>query len=153
MPLAVEFYNVVLWLHITAFLIAFGPTYGYGLFLAAAAKAGVNAQIEAVRVMAKWDRIAITTGAIILLITGHYMTSELWDFSDFFVNWGNVVILLILGLTHAWFIPREKRVIALLEAGQEEEAQAVGQKLGMVGAFLGIVVIATVYVMSAKPFL
>ena len=40
MPLAeVTFYNVVLWVHIVAFLIAFGPTYGYGLFMAAAAKA------------------------------------------------------------------------------------------------------------------
>ena len=153
MPLAVEFYNVVLWLHITAFLIAFGPTYGYGLFLAAAAKAGVNAQIEAVRIMVKWDRIAITTGALILLVTGHYMAGELWDFSDFFVNWGNVVFLLILGMTHAYFVPREKRVIALLESGQEEEAQAVGQKLGMVGAFMGVVVIITVYIMAAKPFL
>jgi uncharacterized membrane protein len=154
MPLAVEFYNVVLWLHITAFLIAFGPTYGYGLFLAAAAKAGVNAQIEAVRMMAKWDRIAITTGAVVLLVTGHYMASEgAYEFSDFFVNWGNVVFLLILGMTHAYFIPREKRVIALLESGQEEEAQAVGQKIGMVGAFMGVVVILTVYVMTAKPFL
>ena len=153
MPLAVEFYNVVLWLHITAFLIAFGPTYGYGLFLGAAAKAGVNAQIEAVRIMVKWDRIAITTGALLLLVTGHYMAGELWDFSDFFVNWGNVVFLLILGMTHAYFVPREKRVIALLESGQEEEAQAVGQKIGMVGALMGVVVIITVYVMAAKPFL
>ena len=31
-----------------------------------------------------------------LLISGHYMASERWDFSDFFVNWGNIVILVIL---------------------------------------------------------
>ena len=153
MPLAVQFYDVVLWLHIVAFLVAFGPTYGYGLFMAAAAKAGPTAQIEAVRAMAKWDRIAITTGAIVLLISGHYMAAERWDFSDFFVNWGNIVILLILGLTHAFFVPREKRVIAALEQGREEEAQAIGQKIGMVGAFLGVVVIITVYVMTAKPFI
>ena len=38
MALAVQFYDVVLWIHITAFLIAFGPTYGYGIFMAAAAR-------------------------------------------------------------------------------------------------------------------
>ena len=103
--------------------------------------------------MAKWDRIAITTGAIVLLVSGHYMAGERWDFSDFFVNWGNVVILVILGMTHAYFVPREKRVIAALEQGHEEEAQALGQKIGMVGAFMGVVVILTVYVMTAKPFL
>ncbi|MDQ2676826.1 MAG: DUF2269 family protein [Actinomycetota bacterium] len=153
MALAVQFYDVVLWLHIVAFLIAFGPTYGYGIFMAAAAKAGPAAQIEAVKAMARWDRIAITTGAIVLLVTGHYMAAELWDFGDFFVNWGNVAILVILGFTHAYFVPRERRVIALLEGGQEEEAQAVGQKIAMVGAFMGVLVILTVYVMAAKPFL
>jgi uncharacterized membrane protein len=150
---AVSFYDVVLWLHILAFFIAFGPTYAYGLFIANARKAGPTAMAEAVRAMMTWDRIAITTGGIVLLITGHYMAGERWDFSDFFVNWGNVVILLILGLTHAYFIPREKRVIEALGQGREEEAEQIGAQLGKVGAFLGVVVILTVYVMTAKPFL
>jgi Predicted integral membrane protein (DUF2269) len=153
MALAVQFYDVVLWIHILAFLIAFGPTYGYGMFMAAAGKAGPTAMIEAVKVMAKWDRIAITTGAVVLLVSGHYMASERWDFSDFFVNWGNIVFLVILGMTHAYFVPREKRVIAALEQGNQEEAQALGQKIGMVGALMGVLVILTVYVMTAKPFL
>ena len=153
MPLAVSFYDVVLWIHIVAFLIAFGPTYGYGLFLAAAQKAGPGAMIEAVRAMTKWDRIAVTIGGILLLITGHYMAAEHWDFGDFFVNWGNVAVLLILGLTHAFFIPREKRVIEALEQGRAEDAQRMGQQIGMVGAFLGLLVIVTIYVMTAKPFI
>ena len=153
MPLAVQFYDVILWIHIVAFLVAFGPTYGYGLFMAAASKAGPTAMIEAVKVMARWDRIAITIGAVVLLISGHYMAGDRWDFSDFFVNWGNIVILVLLGFTHAYFVPRERRVIAALEQGNEEEAQAIGQKLGMVGAFMGVLVILTVYVMTAKPFL
>jgi uncharacterized membrane protein len=153
MALAVQFYDVVLWIHITAFLIAFGPTYGYGIFMAAAGKAGPVAMTEAVRAMMRWDRIAITTGAIILLVSGHYMAAERWDFSDFFVNWGNIVILVLLGFTHAYFVPRERRVIAALDEGRQEDAQAMGQKLGMVGAFMGVLVIITIYVMTAKPFL
>ena len=123
------------------------------MFMAAAGKAGPTAMIEAVKVMAKWDRIAITIGAVVLLVSGHYMASERWDFSDFFVNWGNIVFLVILGMTHAYFVPREKRVIAALEQGNQEEAQALGQKIGMVGALMGVLVIITVYVMTAKPFL
>ena len=153
MALAVQFYDVVLWIHITAFLIAFGPTYGYGIFMAAAGKAGPVAMTEAVKAMMRWDRIAITTGAIILLVSGHYMAAERWDFSDFFVNWGNIVILVLLGFTHAYFVPRERRVIAALDEGRQEDAQALGQKLGMVGAFMGVLVIITIYVMTAKPFL
>jgi Predicted integral membrane protein (DUF2269) len=153
MPLAVQFYDVVLWVHILAFFIAFGPTYGYGIFMAAAGKAGPVAMTEAVKAMMKWDRIAITTGAIVLLVSGHYMASERWDFSDFFVNWGNIAILVILGMTHAFFVPRERRVIAALDQGNEAEAQAMGQKIGMIGAFMGVFVIVTIYVMTAKPFL
>ena len=153
MPLAeVAFYDVVKWLHIAAFFVAFGPTYGYGMFMAAASKVGPTAIVENARVMMMWSRIAITTGAILLLITGHYMVNERFDFSDFFVNWGNVVVLLVLGLTHAYFIPRDKRVIGLIESGNGEEAMAVGQQAGKVGAVLGLVMILTVYVMTAKPF-
>jgi len=153
MALAVQFYDVVLWLHVLAFFIAFGPTYAYGLFMAAAGKAGPNAVAEAVRAMMTWSRVAITTGAIVLLVTGHYMAAERWDFSDFFVNWGNIAILVILGLTHAYFIPKDKQVLALIESGRGEEAQAVGQQSAKVGAALGVFVILTIYVMTAKPFL
>jgi len=153
MALAVQFYDVVLWIHILAFFIAFGPTYGYGMFMAAAGKAGPVAMAEAVKVMMKWDRIAITIGAIVLLVSGHYMAGGRWDFSDFFVNWGNIVILVFLGFTHAYFVPRERRVIAALDEGRQEDAQAMGQKIGMVGAFMGLLVIITIYVMTAKPFL
>jgi len=153
MRLAVQFFDVVLWLHILAFFIAFGPTYGYGLFMAAAAKAGPNAMAQVVRAMMTWDRIAVTIGGVILLVTGHYMAAERWDFSDFFVNWGNIAVLLILGLTHAYFVPRGKRVVEALDQGRQEEAEALGQQSGKVGAFLGVFVILTIYVMTAKPFL
>ena len=154
MALAVQFYDVVLWLHVLAFFIAFGPTYAYGLFMAAAGKAGPNAVAEAVRAMMTWSRVAITTGAIVLLITGSYLAADgPWEFSDFFVSWGFLAVLLVLGLTHAYFIPKDRQVLALIESGRGEEAQAVGQQAAKVGAGLGVVIILTIYVMTAKPFL
>jgi len=59
----------------------------------------------------------------------------------------------VLGLTHGFFIPKTRRVIELLDKGQQEEAEAIGDKVGKVGAALGVFVILTVYVMTAKPFL
>ncbi len=153
MPLAVQFFDVVLWLHILAFFIAFGPTYAYGVFFAFSQKAGPTAMAYTVRAMATWDRIAVTTGSLVLLATGIYMTSDRWDFADFFVSWGFAAFLLVLGLTHGYFLPRERRVIELLDKGQEEEAQAIGAQIGKMGGFLGVAMILTVYVMTAKPFL
>ena len=154
MLLAVQFYDVVLWLHIVAFFIAFGPTYAYGVFIAFAAKAGPTAMAYTARAMLTWDRIAVTTGSLVLLATGVYMAADgPFDFSDFFVSWGFVAFIVVLGLTHGFFIPNTRRVIELLDKGQQEEAEAVGDKVGKVGAALGVFVILTIYVMTAKPFL
>jgi len=154
MLLAVQFYDVVLWLHIVAFFIAFGPTYAYGVFIAFAAKAGPTAMAYTARAMLTWDRIAVTTGTLVLLATGVYMAADgPFDFSDFFVSWGFVAFIVVLGLTHGFFIPNTRRVIELLDKGQQEEAEAVGDKVGKAGAALGVFVILTIYVMTAKPFL
>lgn len=151
---AVSFFDVVLWLHILAFFIAFGPTYAYGVFLANAAKAGPAAMVQTARSIVTWDLKAGTAGAVVLLITGLYMVGDSgFEFSDFFVSWGFIAIILILGLNHGFLIPKGRRAIELLENGQEDEAQAIGQQLGKVGAGLGVVVILTIYVMTAKPFL
>ena len=137
-----------------AFFIAFGPTYAYGVFIAFAAKAGPTAMAYTARAMLTWDRIAVTTGALVLLATGVYMAADgPFDFSDFFVSWGFVAFIVVLGLTHGFFIPNTRRVIELLDKGQQEEAEAVGDKVGKVGAALGVFVILTIYVMTAKPFL
>lgn len=153
MPLAVQFFDVILWVHILAFFIAFGPTYAYGVFYAFAAKGGPTALAYTARAVYAWDRIAVTTGTLVLLATGIYMTSDRWEFSDFFVSWGFVAFVLVIGLTHGFFQPRTRQLIELLDKGQEEEAQAIGDQIGKVGAALGVFVILTVYVMTAKPFL
>ncbi|MEJ7875827.1 MAG: hypothetical protein WKF62_04130 [Solirubrobacterales bacterium] len=153
MPLAVAFFDVVLWLHILAFFIAIGPTYAYGVFFSFAAKAGPTAMAYTARAVYTWDRIAVTTGALVLLATGLYLAIDRYEISDFFVSWGFVAFLAIIGLTHGFFQPKTRRVIELLDKGQEDEAQALGDQIGKVGAALGVFVILTVYVMTAKPFL
>jgi len=152
---AVQFYDVVLWAHITALVIAFGPTYAYGVFFAVAAKSGPAALIPVARAVQTWDRIAGTIGGLVILASGLYLVSDspVFELSTFFVSWGIVAIIVILGLTHAFFLPRSSKVQALLENGQDAEARAVGNQIGRAGAALGVVVILTIYVMTVKPFL
>src|SRR5215210_1854177 len=140
MPLAVEFYNVVLWLHITAFFIAFGPTYAYGLFYAMAGQAGPQALIAVGKGVRTWDRTGLTIGGIIVLLSGIYLTADndVFDLGTFFVSWGVAAIIFTLGMTHAYFLPKTDQVIELIESGKGEEAMALGQKIGKVGAFMGV---------------
>ena len=36
--LAVTFYDVVVWLHVSSVVVAFGPTFAFGIYLALAAR-------------------------------------------------------------------------------------------------------------------
>jgi hypothetical protein len=153
MPVAdVQFYDVILWVHITAFFIAFGPTYLYGLLYAVAGKSGPPALIAVGKAIRTWDRTGLTIGGVVVLLSGLYLAGDRFEFSDFFISWGLVAIVFVLGMTHAYFLPRTNQVIELLEAGNGEEAMAVGQRTGKIGALMGVVVILTIYVMTAKPF-
>jgi hypothetical protein len=155
MPLAVEFYNVVLWVHITAFFIAFGPTYVYGLFYAMAGKAGPQALIAVGKGVRVWDRTGLTIGGVLVLLSGLYLVGDhpQFDFGTFFVAWGVAAIVFTLGMTHGYFLPKTDEIIELLENDRGEEAIALGQKVGKMGAVMGVVIILTIYVMTAKPFL
>ena len=161
--LAVSFYDVVLWLHISAVVVGFGATFAYGLFMAAAARKdprsvpAVSAGIQAN------DRSLVTIGAVVVLLTGLYLAADAWEFSDFFIAWGIVAVLVLLGLTHGYFLPHSRKATAAAErdieragSGQVEFGEEFNRTSGNVarmGALAGLIVLLTIYVMTAKPFL
>ena len=100
---------------------------------------------------------------MLAIITGIYMASDRWDFSDFFVSWGFVAILVLIGMTHGFFIPQTvksgelaERDLAASAPGEpklSDEFNAVAARLNKVGPVAGLIVVLTIYVMTAKPFL
>ena len=161
--LAVTFYDVVLWLHISAVVVGFGVTFGYGAYIALAARKhprSVPAVLEAQTVI---NRTMVTIGGLVILATGIYLAADRWDFGEFFVAWGIIAIIVLLGLVHGFFVPNDRR--ALRAARRDIEASPDGpvtfseqfQRASMAGARIGpvagLIVIVTIYVMTAKPFL
>ena len=159
----VEFYNVVLFFHISSVVLAFGPTFAYGLFLAIAQREGGIAVPAIGRSIVTWDRIAGTLGMIVIVISGIYMASSDargWEFSDFFISWGFVAILLLFGLVHGYFGPRTRKAVELAERDLgaadgklSTEFDALSAQIAKVGSAAGLLIILTIYVMTAKPFL
>jgi Predicted integral membrane protein (DUF2269) len=161
--LAVTFYSVVLWLHITAVVLAFGVTFGFGIYIGVAMakhQRSIPAILEAQTLI---SRTMITFGGLLILATGLYLTADRWDFSDFFVAWGIIAILGLLGLAHGFFIPHDRRA---LEAAKRDIAGSPGEEVqwseeftresgasARMGPIAGLIVILTIYVMTAKPFL
>lgn len=165
---AVEFYDVVLFFHILLVVLAFGPTFAYPVFLAAAERADPRGLPGICRAIITWDRV----GQIMLLgilIAGVWMVATdsglgaAWEFSDFFVSWGFVAVIVIGAASGGYFTPKTKKMIEIVErdiaaAGDgpvqlSGEFQALNKQIAKVGMAVGLFTILTIYVMTAKPFL
>ena len=109
MSLAVTFYSVVLFFHILAVVLAFGPTYAYPAFLAVAEKTDPRAIPAVGRGIMAWERIG-TPMLLVILAAGIYLVADspAWSFSDFYISWGFVAIIIIGGLSGAYFAPKTR---------------------------------------------
>jgi hypothetical protein len=165
---AVQFYDVVLFFHIAFVVLAFGPTFAYPVFLAMAERTDARALPAVGRAIIAWDRIAqiLLLG---ILIAGVYMVATnsglgaAWEFSDFFVGWGFVAVIVIGAASGGYFTPKTREMIEIVErdiaaAGDgpvtlSNDFQSLNQQVAKVGTAVGIFTILTIYVMTAKPFL
>jgi hypothetical protein len=162
--IAVTFYNVVVWLHVSAVVLAFGPTFAFGIYIALAQRKYPRAIPAVVESQIMISRSFVTIGGILILITGIYLTSDVWEFSDFFVIWGLLAIIALLGLAHGFFIPNDTRALRAAKRDIDAAGPSGDVELGRefnefsgrsarMGPVAGLIVILTIYVMAAKPFL
>jgi hypothetical protein len=162
--LAVTFYDVVVWLHVSSVVIAFGPTLAFGVYFAIAARKYPRALPAIHESTITITRSMVTLGGVLILITGLYLAGDRWSFGDFFIAWGIIAILVLLGMAHGFFIPNDQRALkaakrdidAAASTGEVEFSDEYEQSSGRnarLGPVAGLIVILTIYVMVAKPFL
>jgi len=157
----VTFYSVVVFFHIAAVVIGFGPTFAYGAYMATAQREGGQAIPLIGRTIVFWDRTVNTAAMTLILLTGIYLASDgPYGTGSFFISWGFVAIVILFALTHAFFIPMTRRAVELAERDLaapdgklSAEFEALSGQLAKVGIAAGLLVILTIYVMTAKPFL
>ena len=161
--LAVTFYDVVLWLHVSAVVVGFGSTFAYAVIMSVSAKTNPRSVPAVIAAVAANDRTLVSIGSIIVLLTGLYLAADRWEFSEVFIGWGIVAVLILIGMTHAVFLPSDRKASQLAErdiaaAGDKEvefseEFNRETKKVARMGTLAGLIVVLTVYVMVAKPFL
>ena len=162
--IAVTFYNVVVWLHISSVVLAFGPTFAFGIYIALAQRKYPRAIPAVIEAQLTISRSFVTLGGILIFITGMYLAGKHWDFGDFFVIWGLLAIIALLGLAHGFFIPNDQRALRAAKrdidtagpSGDVElgrEFNEVSGRSARMGPIAGLIVILSIYVMTAKPFL
>lgn len=150
-------YSVGLFIHILAVVLAFGPTFAYGIVFSVMPEhpRSAPALFDAIR---KVDRYLVDPGMIVVLLAGIYLMAEgNWDGSEAFITVGFIAIIALFGLQHAFFRPQGRKAQELAErdlrAGDSfsAEFEEVSRRLGTVGPVAGLVVVVTIFFMTVKP--
>lgn len=151
-------YKLVLFLHVLAVVLAFGPTFGYAFFFSVTPQfpRAVPAILAGIQ---RIDRYLVGPGLIVVLVAGVVLLIDgPWAMADAFIGFGFLAIFVLLGLQHGFFGPKvgAAREIAErdLKAGDELSAEfiALSQRISKVGTFAGLTVVVTIFFMIYKPF-
>ncbi len=116
---AVSLYNVVVWIHVSAVVIAFGSVFSYPLWFAHVARAPMAEKAFFHRMQARIGRYVVGPAMVVILLAGAYLATDRDLWSEVWVTVPLVILFVISGLWGAILAPREERLVALAEAGDE----------------------------------
>lgn len=150
-------YSLGLFVHILAVVVAFGPTFAYGILFSVLPKypRSAPAFIEAIR---KVDTYLVNPGLVVVLLAGIYLMSDgNWESNETFITIGFLAIIVLFGLQHAFFRPQGRKAQELAERDLKSgdslsaEFEEVSRRLGAVGSVAGLIVVVTIFFMTVKP--
>jgi hypothetical protein len=159
--LAASAYEWVLALHLIGVVVAFGVTFAYPIIFAVGARTDPRSLPVLHRIEYTIERILINGGLVVVLGAGIFLASDAHVWSEFFVQWGLAVVVVIGAVVGAVMIPTAKRAEQLAtrdlaSAGDGEiemsaEYQAAVRRLSTVGSLLSTLVLVTIVIMAVKP--
>lgn len=157
-----DFYTLVLFLHIVSAVVAFGATFAYPI---------IETTIRRVdlRSLPVWHEAEkqiglklMTPAALLLLITGIYMAVDRWsEFGGVWFSAAGVIVIVLLGLGHGFFVPTGTRMRAQAETdlaggaaergSMSPEYEATAARVRAVGIFSTVLVLIALLLMVWKP--
>jgi hypothetical protein len=153
-------YDVVVFLHIAAVVIAFGVIFTYPLIVPLTWRHHQRSLPHLHRIQSHIGKWIITPGATLVLLAGLYLALSGdggYDFADWWVGFGLIAILVILGFGGGFFAPTERRLGELAErdirsAGEgpvamSAEYQALLRRWSIAANAMGGLVLVTVLLM------
>jgi hypothetical protein len=144
MLLAVQFYDVVVAIHVMAIIAAFGIWFAYPLLVPRGDAAAHRAQ-------ARVARLVVTPAGTLALLAGIYLASDrsYWDKS--WVGIPLLILIVLMGITGGYFTPRQLRLAELAEAGPGPEYDALAGQVARVALVAAALVLIAVFLMVVKP--
>jgi uncharacterized membrane protein len=158
---AASAYEYVLALHIIAVVVAFGWTFTLPVVYTVAARMDPRGLPLLHRIEYTIFRLILNPALVVILGAGIFLASDGHHWSEFFVQWGLGVVIVIGALGGAILMPSSKR--AEEAAGRElegwsggefepgEEYRGAVRRLNIVGSGASLLVLVTIVIMAVKP--
>jgi uncharacterized membrane protein len=161
-PTAASAYELVLALHIMAVVIAFGWVFALPIVYAVAVKSDPRGLPLLHRIELMVFRWLLNPALVVILGAGIFMASDGHHWSEFFVQWGLGVVIVLGAVVGAVLMPAAKRAESAVRAdlaqfsGSGEfqpgpEYQAIVRRLNIVGSAASLLVLVTIAFMVIKP--
>jgi hypothetical protein len=161
-PDHLDFYAVILFLHITAAVVAFGATFAFPIVDAVVRRGDPRALPIWHEAQNAIGLRLITPGAVVVLLSGIYMALDRWDdFGGVWYSAAGVIVIVLLGLGHGFFLPHARKMAEQartdLAAGAADsgrmsaEYDALAKREAMVGIFSSLLVLTALFLMVVKP--
>jgi uncharacterized membrane protein len=158
---ATSAYEIVLAVHIMAVVIAFGWTFSLPIVFAVAVKSDPRSLPLLHRTEFIISRWLLNPALVVILGAGIFMASDGHHWSEFFVQWGVGVVIVLGGVVGAVLMPASKRAeeaaLADLQgfSGGEfqpgEAYRVAARRLNVFGSAASLLVLLTILFMVIKP--
>jgi uncharacterized membrane protein len=155
---AITGYGIGVFIHVLAVVVAFGATFAFPVFVAAAERSAPQSLPTVLRGVITVDRMLVTPGMVVLLLAGLYLVADA-DISmgEPFISVGFLAIILLFGLSHGYLLPRTRQALALAERDLADggelsaEYEAVSRQIERVGKIVTLIVVIAIFFMVVKP--
>src|SRR4051812_9494911 len=148
--LAVQFYDVVLWVHIVAVVTAFGGTFWYPVWFEVLKGWDPAARANFHRAQGMLGRFVISPALLVIILAGAYLASDRDYWSETWVTVPLVIAIVLGGLGGAYFAPRENRLAELADGGGGAEYEGLFTQVRNVGYVAMVLVLVAAFFMVTK---
>lgn len=155
---AITGFGVGMFAHVLFVVLAFGPTFGYPIFIAAAEGNSPRSVPTVLRGIQQADRYLVSPGLIVVLLAGIYMLIDHHiSAGESWVSVGSVAIVILFGMAHGFFRPNVAKALELSERdlatgdALSAEYEALSRRIATGGKIAGLIVAIAIFFMVVQP--
>ncbi len=159
MPIsAIGLYDVVLFVHVLAVVVAFGMTFAYPLLDAVARRSSVRDLVALHRFQAVLSQRLITPAMVVVLVAGIYLAVDRWSLGDPWISATFAILIVLFGIVGAVLTPTERTLAGLAQRDMEggdgalsDDYERQARKLAIARGVASLLVVVAIFLMVTKP--